>query len=155
MHSHIFVPLLGLLAFPFLSAQATSTDANSKKPCIVPEIAFSGFDHVINLTASAQHNNAVDGKPLRLLRSAPPSLEATPILGPAGDLMDFGFLNGHLSIIGGRLAYDLPTIEIFPPVLVPFKFGFTDQPRTFTASYACDKRGKQILVLRPDGAEGS
>lgn len=154
MHSHIFIPLIGLLAFPFLSAQPTSKDANNKKPCVVPAVSFLGFDHVINLTASAQHEHTVDGKPLRLLRT-PASVEETPILGQAGDLMDFGFKDGHLSIIGGRLAYDLPTIEIFPPVLVPWKFDFTDQPRTFTASYACDRHGNQVLVLRPDGAEGT
>jgi len=153
MHSQIFICLIGLLAFPFLSAQPTSTDGNSKKPCVVPDIAFTSFDHVINLTASAQHEHRVDGKPLRLFRT-PPSVEETPILGDEGELMDFGFRDGHLSIIGGRLAYDLPTIQIFPPVLVPWKFDFTDSPRTFTASYACDKRGKQVLVLRPDGADG-
>lgn len=153
MHTHILIPLISLLSLPLLSAHPSPNAAPSKKPCIVPAISFLAFDHVINLTASAHHEHAVNGKSLRLLRT-PSSPEETPVLGPAGDLMDFGFRNGHLSIIGGRLAYDLPTIDVFPPVLVPWKFDFTDHPRTFTASYACDRRGKQILVLRPDGAEG-
>lgn len=153
MHSQIFIPLIGLLAVPFLSAQTTSEAATTPKPCAVPEIAFTGFNHVINLTVSAPNQHTVDGKPLRLLRD-PHSAEETPILGPAGELMGFSFKDSQLSISGGRLAYDLPTIEIFPPVLVPWKFGVVDNPRTFIGGYACDEHGKQILVLKPDGAQG-
>ncbi|KAI9880248.1 MAG: hypothetical protein M1830_004593 [Pleopsidium flavum] len=153
MHFHLSIIVISTLALPFLSAQPTSKDANTKKPCVVPAIAYTAFDYVFSLTATNHTEHTVDNKPLRLLRT-PNSAEVTPFIGDAGDLVDFGFRDGHLSIIGGRLAYDLPTIEIFPPVLVPWRLDLNVQPRGFTASYACDKRGNQILVLKPDGAEG-
>ncbi len=160
MHFNLSIPLALLLALPLLSATPTArrqdaTDSQGNKPpCAVPAIAFTGFDYVFQLEAENQREQTVDDKRVRLLRTPPDPFEVTPVLGQVGDLMDFGFANGHLSIIGGRRAYALPTIAIFPPVLVPFRLNFTDNPISFTASYVCDKKGNLTLVLNPDGADG-
>ncbi|MCJ1361992.1 hypothetical protein MMC16_001093 [Acarospora aff. strigata] len=158
MHLNPFITLASILALPFLSAQPTK-DGNGNghgkgKPCVVPAVSFTSFDYVFNLTAitDSRKEHIADGKSLRLLRT-PNSAEVTPFL-DVGDLVDFGFREGRLSIVGGRLAYDLPTIAIFPPVLVPWKMDLNVEPRLFTASYTCDRKGNQILVLKPDGAEG-
>lgn len=160
MHFKLSVPLALFLALPIISSTPTAkrqeaTASNEKNaPCAVPPIAFTAFDYVFQLEASNQREQSVDDKRVRLLRTPPDPFEVTPVLGNVGDLMDFGFGNGHLSIIGGRRAYSLPTIAIFPPVLVPFRLNFTDSPISFTASYVCDKRGNLTLVLKPDGADG-
>lgn len=153
----MYLPSLAVLAtalaLPLASAQPAASDPNTNKGCFFPAIIFTSFDYVFNLTAVNYTEHTVNNKPLRLLRT-PDSAEVTPVLGGMGDLVDFGFKDGHLSIIGGRLAYSLPTIEIFPPVLVPWRFDLNVEPREFYASYSCDRKGKRILVLRPSGAEG-
>ena len=126
-----------------------STTVSGAPSCVVPEIAFETLEKPFTLTALAPKSSwwVLLKTPSRTTETQP-FLSHTKIAPPL-----FRLTEGNLTTVGANgqtfPAHFGPTIEIFPPVLVPIFFGGdSEADTTYYGGYACDSQGKTYLQLR-------
>lgn len=158
MHLSSLIALI-LPLLPVLYAAPNPQEADRGKGCVVPLVIYNGFPNDFRLTAEPIDTGFPLKKPLRLLQEKTSSGQPTliPLLSKEGFLYDFSFKDQVLSVKGGKEAYFLPVPKIFPPPLGGWRFeslpdGFN--PAKFIAVYECDRRGKGVLVIKPEGYAG-
>ena len=126
-----------------------STTVSAAPSCVVPAIAFETLEKPFSLTALAPESSwwVLLKTPSRTTETQP-FLSHTKIVPPL-----FRLTKGNLTTVGANgetfPAHFGPTIQIFPPVLVPILFGGEDEAdSSYFGGYACDSEGKQYLQLR-------